>query len=155
MVDMNLLNLTLGIVGTIAGMVSLSVHIWRLRLEKPRLSMNILSCNHYFEESSRILSFWSQIEIRNLGDRGTNLLGMVLNFEHDKKNLTVKLAHQDCENENGSLKWIRPHETIRIQQTGFTKIDKKPTKQIESTFIIYHTHGEQKTDGKSQMSSSH
>ena len=75
-INMDMVNLTLGIVGTIAGVVSLSVHLWRLRRENPRLTIRVLSCEHDFAHESKALSFWSEMELRNLGDRGTNILGI-------------------------------------------------------------------------------
>ena len=75
-IDMDVVNLTLGIIGTIAGVVSLTVHLWRLKRENPRLTINVLSCEHTFQHETKALSFWSEIELRNLGDRGTNILGI-------------------------------------------------------------------------------
>jgi len=149
-VNMDIVNLTLGIVGTIAGVVSLSVHLWRLRRENPRLEMKVLNCEHNFERQTNALSFWSEIEIRNLGDRGTNLLGIDLVFGYEKKEYTLKMTNQENEVDENSIKWIRPHETIKTLQVAFTKFEVKPINHIECTFIIYHTHGAEKIKAKSK-----
>jgi hypothetical protein len=93
-INMDIVNLTLGIVGTIAGVVSLSVHLWRLRRENPRLIIRVLSCEHDFAHESKALSFWSEMELRNLGDRGTNILGIDVKFRAKEKDYTLKMSNQ-------------------------------------------------------------
>jgi hypothetical protein len=149
-INMDIVNLTLGIIGTIAGVVSLSVHLWRLRRENPRLTIRVLSCEHSFEKETKALSFWSEMELRNLGDRGTDVLGIDVKFEDDEKEYTLKMSNQEPVVEDDLIRWIRPHETIRTVQTAFTKFEGTPKEQIECTFTIYHTHGAEKIKTKSQ-----
>jgi hypothetical protein len=149
-INLDLVNLTLGIIGTIAGIVSLSVHLWRLRRENPRLEIRVLSCEHHFEKETKALSFWSEIELRNLGDRGTNLLGIDVKFKGEEDECTLKMSNQEPVVENDSVKWIRPHETIRTFQTAFIKFNGAPNEQIDCIFTIYHTHGAEKIKAKSQ-----
>ena len=148
-IDMDIVNLTLGIIGTIAGVVSLSVHLWRLKRESPRLELKALNCEHDFIKETNMLSFWSELEVRNLGDRGTNILGIDLMFKHKEKDYTLKMTNHEHDIENNSIKWIRPHETIRIQQIAFTKFETKPINNIECSFTLYHTHGAENTKTKS------
>ena len=149
-INMDIVNLTLGIVGTIAGVVSLSVHLWRLRRESPRLELKALNCEHDFRKETNMLSFWSELEVRNLGDRGTNILGIDLMFKYKEKDYTLKMTSQEHDIENNVIKWIRPHETIRILQIAFTKFETKPTSIIDCTFTLYHTHGAENIKTKSQ-----
>jgi hypothetical protein len=149
-INLDLVNLTLGIIGTIAGIVSLSVHLWRLRRENPRLAIRVLNCEHDFEKETKALSFWSEIELRNLGDRGTNLLGIDVKFKGEEDEFTLKMSNQEPVVENDSIKWIRPHETIRTFQTAFIKFDGSANEQIDCIFTIYHTHGAEKVKAKSQ-----
>ncbi|MCW4016998.1 MAG: hypothetical protein NWF06_11565 [Candidatus Bathyarchaeota archaeon] len=149
-IDMDLVNLTLGIVGTIAGVVSLTVHLWRLKRENPRLTINVLSCEHYFENETKVLSFWSETELRNLGDRGTDMLGIDLKFEYKEKDYNLKMSNQEPLVENGSIRWIRPHQTIRTFQTAFIKFEGPPKEQLDCIFTLYHTHGAEKVKAKSQ-----
>ena len=149
-INMDIVNLTLGIVGTIAGVVSLSVHLWRLKRENPRLAINVLKCEHDFEKETKALSFWNEIEVRNLGDRGTNILGIDMKFRAKEKEYTLKMSNQEPELGNDTIRWIRPHETIRTFQTSFTKFECKPDEQIDCLFIVYHTHGAEKIKFKSQ-----
>ena len=148
-INMDMVNLTLGIVGTIAGVVSLSVHLWRLRRENPRLTLGVLSCEHDFAHESKALSFWSEMELRNLGDRGTNILGIDVKFRAKEKDYTLKMSNQEPDSDDDSIRWIRPHETIRTFQTAFIKFEDKPEKQIDCIFTIYHTHGAEKIRAKS------
>ena len=140
----------LGIVGTIAGVVSLSVHLWREGGENPRLTIRVLSCEHDFAHESKALSFWSEMELRNLGDRGTNILGIDVKFIAKEKECTLKMSNQEPAIDDDSIRWIRPHETIRTFQTAFIKFEDKPEKDIECIFTLYHTRGAEKIRAKSQ-----
>jgi hypothetical protein len=148
-IDIDVVNLTLGIVGTLSGVISLTVHLWRLKRENPRLDLKVLNCEHSFEAETNAISFWSAIELRNLGDRGTNILGTDLMFEYDNKDYVLKMSDQDCDTEENPIKWIRPHETIRNLQVAFTKFEIEPRNSIDCTFTIYHTHGAEKIKTKS------
>ena len=149
-INMDIVNLTLGIVGTVAGVVSLSVHLWRLRRENPRLTIKVLKCEHDFEKETKALSFWSEMELRNLEDRGTNILGIDLKFEYNEKEYNLKMSNQELVVSDDLIRWIRPHETIRTVQTTFIKFEDKIKEQIECTFTIYHTHGAEKIKANSQ-----
>ena len=149
-VNIDVINLTLGIVGTLSGVISLTVHLWRLKRENPRLELNVLHCKHSFEAETNAISFWSEIELRNLGDRGTNILGTDLMFEYEDKIYVLKISNQDSATEENPIKWIRPHETLRNLQVAFTKFEVEPRNCIDVTFTIYHTHGAEKIKAKSQ-----
>ena len=138
---MDFVNLTLGIVGTTAGIASLLVHLWRLKREKPDLVLKVLRCNHECDRETNALSFFSELEIRNIGDRGTNILGVDLKFDYKKTEYGMKMVNQDNELQNNNLKWIRPHETIRTIQIAVTRFNSKPQKQIQCMFTIFDTHG--------------
>ena len=148
-INMDMVNLTLGIIGTIAGIVSLSVHLWRLRRENPKLTMKVMSCEHNFEKETKALSFWSEMELRNLGDRGTDILGIDMKIKDNGNEYTLKMSNQEPVIEDDSIKWIRPHETIRTFQTAFIKFEGTPSEQIDCIFTIYHTHGAEKIKAKS------
>ena len=60
------------------------------------------------------------------------------------------MSNQEPVVEVDSIKWIRPHETIRTVQTVFTKFEGSPDEQIDCVFTIYHTHGAEKIKAKSQ-----
>ena len=81
---------------------------------------------------------------------GTNILGIDLMFKYKEKEYTLKMTSQEHDIENNVIKWIRPHETIRILQIAFTKFETKPTNIIECTFTLYHTHGAENIKTKSQ-----
>ncbi|MCW4034358.1 MAG: hypothetical protein NWF03_03230 [Candidatus Bathyarchaeota archaeon] len=148
-IDMDIVNLTLGIVGTIAGLFSLFVHLWRLKRESPQLTIGVLKCEHMFTEETKILTFGTEIELRNLGDRGTNILGIDLKFKNGDEYQNLRLASQELAKENDNVKWIRPHETIRTSQTGFIKYEHPVTQELDCIITVYHTHGAEKIKHKS------
>ena len=138
---MDLINLTLGVVGTTAGILALAVHLWRLKREKPYLVIKVLSCNHAYDRETQALSFFSEIEIRNIGDRGTDILGVDLKFDYKKTEYAMKTFNQDDDRGKENIKWIRPHETIRTIQNSLTRFEAIPQKQIQCSFKVYETHG--------------
>lgn len=97
------------------------------------------------------LSFLSELEIRNIGDRGTNILGLDLKFDYKNTEYGIKTINQDEENANADLKWIRPHETIRITQIALTRFNELPQKQIKCNFTLYHTHGAEELKATSNL----
>ena len=105
---------------------------------------------HDFANETRTLSFWSEMELRNLGDRGTDILGIDVKFKVKEKEYTLMMSNQELVIEDGSIRWIRPHETIRTFQTAFIKFEDKPEKRIDCIFTVYHTHGAEKVRAKSQ-----
>ena len=149
--SMDLVNLTLGIVGTTAGIVSLAVHLWRLKREKPSLVLRSVSCTHEYEKETMALSFLCELEIRNLGDRGTNILGVDLKFDYKNTEYGIKTITQDEDDTKVDLKWIRPHETIRITQIAITRFSELPQKQIKCNFTLYHTHGAEELKATSTL----
>ncbi|MDG6223108.1 MAG: hypothetical protein IAX21_01965 [Candidatus Bathyarchaeota archaeon] len=150
-ISMDFINLTLGIVGTTAGIVSLAVHLWRLKRETPNLVVKQIKCTHEYEKETKALSFLIELEIRNLGDRGTNILGVDLKFDHKNTEYVMKMVNQDNEPENITIKWIRPHETIRTVQIAFTRFNEKPKKQIPCNLTVYHTHGAEQLKATSTL----
>ena len=89
------------------------------------------------------------MELRNLGDRGTNILGIDVKFIAKEKECTLKMSNQEPDSDDNSIRWIRPHETNRTFQTAFIKFVDKPEKQIDCIFTLYHTHGAEKIRAKS------
>lgn len=150
MVDVEVVNLVLGIIGTVTGILALSAHFWRLKRESPRLKTEVLKCEHDFEEDKKRLSFWADLQIRNLGDRGTDMLGIDLAFEDDKQEYNLKLDCQQPVFEDDLIMWIRPHETMKKFQTAFTTYDGDVKEQIGCTLTIYHTHGAEKVKAVSE-----
>ena len=148
---MDFVNLTLGIIGTTAGIVSLVVHLWRLKREKPHLVLKTVRFNHQYDNETKALSFMSELEIRNIGDRGTNILGVDLNFDFKNTEYGMKMTNQDSEIEEKNLQWIRPHETLRTKQIALTRFNVPPQKQIQCVFTIYNTHGAEKLTATSNL----
>jgi len=113
--------------------------------------LKILKCTHEYDKEIKALSFLSELEIRNLGDRGTNILGMDLKFDYKNTEYAMRMVNQDGETQNGNLKWIRPHETIRTIQIALTRFNVNPQKQILCMFTVYDTHGAEQIKTKSNL----
>ena len=143
-------NLVLGIVGTVTGIVALSVHFWRLRRESPRLKIEVLKCEHDFEEEKKTLSFWAELQIRNLGDRGTDILDIDLTFKNDEQEHSLRMEHHGELFEGDLERWIHPHETIKKSKTTFIRYEGDIKERIDCTLIIYHTHGAEKVKAVSE-----
>jgi len=149
---LDLANLVLGIIGTITGSIAIFIHFWRLRKESPRLEGEILKCEHDFAVSKskiKTVSFWVELQIKNLGDRGTSINDIDLNFEDDGQNYHLK-GYFRGNVEDSQRRWISPHETINISVDYWITFEGNDKEQIDCTFTIYHTHGSQNVKTISQ-----
>jgi len=137
-------NLVLGIVGTVTGSIAIIIHYWRLRRENPRLEVKVLECMHDFEISPRqvkTISFWTTFEIRNLGDRGTTVNEIELDFLDNGREYRFKKQYFRGLRTESESRWINAHEIINIDADFYDRFEGNDREQIECTFTIYHTHG--------------
>lgn len=146
MSDFSVVNLVLGIIGTVTGIIALFIHFWKLRRESPRLKIEVLKCEHDFEEKKKTVSFWVDLQVKNLGDRGTSRYGMDLTFEDNGKERRLEMVHYGryTVNDIKQKGWISPHETIKISETVYARYEGDKKEQIDCTLTIYHTHGAEK-----------
>jgi hypothetical protein len=140
-------NLALGIIGTITGIVALFISWWTLRKEKPHLEVSVLSCEHMSvisQSKVKNVSFWIRFQLKNTGDRGTTINSVDLIFNDDSKKGRYKLQSWSL---NGVIlqqdkTWLNAHETADVE-TNFVAIPFPDADKelMNCTFTIYHTHG--------------
>jgi hypothetical protein len=133
----------LGIIGTVTGIIALFISYWTLKKEKPHLKVEIEKCEHDYEDKNKTLSFWSDFLIKNLGDRGTSILGIDLTFEDGEKKYELEMEHYGplFESDVKRHGWIHPHETVEYSQTTHMQYEGDKKERINCTLVIYHTHG--------------
>ncbi len=151
--DVEVVTLVLGIIGTVTGIVSLSLHYWRLRKESPRLETKVLKCEHNLRVSKsqiKTISFWAGFQIKNLGDRGTSVNDINLSFEDDGKKYQLKKRYYRGTFLENERRWINAHDTIDIEADFYNTFENNDKEQIDCTFTIYHTHGAEKVKTVSQ-----
>lgn len=142
--ELSTINLVLGIIGTITGVIALFISFWTLRKERPHLEVEVLECEHNFgmSESQTMLTFWVKFQIKNRGDRGTSINDIDLTFEDDEKEYCFK--KQYFRGQGGERRWVNAHDTIKIGADFYEPFEGSEKEQIECTFTLYHTHGAKK-----------
>ncbi len=150
------MNLVLGIIGTVTGIIALFISWWTLRRERPRLKVSVQSCEHHFTNpapSLKNVSFWVKFQIRNVGDRGTTIIDVGLTLDdYWEKGHFKKLFWYANEKliEDGKI-WLNAHDVVDIR-ADFVAIDypSEDKDLLGCTFVIYHTHGAKTVEYMSQ-----
>ena len=152
------LELALGIVGTITGILALAIHFIRLRREKPRLKAEVIECSHSFrtKKDGGVDRIYIKpiFKITNLGDRGTNISDVRISFTVNDKKYSDKEA--EYWSADGPLpkerRWVNAHETIEICPRFEFPYDEESLESIECLFIVQHPHRKEiiKTTSKSK-----
>jgi hypothetical protein len=142
----SIVNLVLGIIGTITGIIALFISYWTFRKESPHLETKLLKCEHDFaisKSQAKTISFWTEFQIKNLGDRGTTVNDIGLTFVDDGKEYNFKKQYYRGRYGTGETqrKWINAHETMSVEADFFEPYEGNERDQIECTFTLYHTHG--------------
>jgi len=148
-----IVNLVLGIIGTITGSIAVFVHYWRLKRENPHLEIRISSFEHDFAISKsqiKTISFWASLQVKNLGDRGTSINDVDLSFVSDRKKYTLKKRLFIERPAQHQRIWINPHETLDISTDFWTDYDGEERERFDCTLTIYHTHGSKEIKSVSQ-----
>lgn len=138
--NLSFASLVLGLIGTITGIIALFIHFWKLRKENPRIKVEVLKCEHDFEEKRNQVSFWAKFQIRNLGDRGTSINDVNLAFVSDDQEHCLKKRYFRGRREHSQRRWINPHETIDLEVDFYEKYQGQVKERINCTFSIFHTH---------------
>jgi hypothetical protein len=147
------INLVLGIIGTVTGVIGLFVSYWIYRREKPSLEIKVLKCEHDFtvsKEQVKSISFWTDFLIKNKGDRGTTMIDMELAFEVAGQQYELKKQYYRDRYVNEKRIWISPHETLDLSTGFWGAFTGSDEEQIDCTFTIYHTHGAERMRAVSQ-----
>lgn len=147
--ESSIVNLVLGLIGTITGIIGLFIHFWRLRKENPRIEAKLLKCEHHIEPERNQISFWVQFQIKNLGDRGTSVNDVDLVYVSDNKEHCLKKIYFRPM-EFSRRRWINPHETIDLGADYLGEYRGEVKENIDCTFLLYHTHGKETLKATSQ-----
>jgi hypothetical protein len=140
--NISTVNFVLGIVGTITGAIALFISYWAFKKENPKLEIRTVKCEHSVRVSTKnikTLSFWTQLEVKNVGDRGTSINDAQIEFEDSgKKYIFKKQYFEDATSRNV---WINPHETTYIGVQFWGAFDGADLENLNCTLKVYHTHG--------------
>lgn len=139
--NINVANLVLGIVGTITGAIALFVSYWTLRKENPKLKIRALKCEHNVRVSTnniKTLSFWTELQIKNVGDRGTSINDAEIEFEVNGRRYTFK--KQYFVNAAAKNIWVNPHETTYVEVQFWEAYDGADLENLDCTLKVYDTH---------------
>jgi hypothetical protein len=140
---LDIVNLILGIIGTVTGSIAVVIHFWRLRKENPRIKVKVLKCEHDFEQRRNQISFWAEFQIKNLGDRGTSINDVDLVFISDNREHLLRRQYFRGPTETSERRWINPHETIDLETDFWEEYQGEVKENINCTFSLYHTHGKE------------
>ena len=134
-------NLLLGIIGTFTGAIALvisGINYWR---EKPHLKINVTKCEHDYSPSrpnTKNLSFWVFFQLRNLGDRGTNIYDIGLSFLKNGKTSEIK-KYLFRGFDKGI--WLNAHDALDFEADFMINMEEGlELDRIDCFFTVYHTH---------------
>ena len=147
------INLVLGIVGTVTGIVALFISYWTYRKENPHLKVTVSKCEHDFTLSTsqiKSVTFWVAFQIKNIGDRGTSINDISLLFRSDGKEYDWKKKYFRGPTVDSEKRWIEAHDTLNIEADFYDPYEGTDREQIDCTFTIYHTHSSEKIKTVSQ-----
>lgn len=146
------IELILGFIGTITGIIGLLLHYITFQKEKPRLKFELTKCEHSFYPARSHFRLDSVFRVRNVGDRGTTITKAGLSFKLDEKIYSVPY-HCFITFPGANLVlslWIDAHETIDEFLTIFEIKGETITQEsLDCTFTLYHTHGKETIRGTS------
>lgn len=156
--SLELINLILGIVGTGTGIIALVIHFFRLRSERPRLKVDIISCSHQFgttkNGSTEKIYIDPNFKVRNVGDRGTNVSEMHVSFRIAGREYSGKDAvyfHVANGREFSERKWIEAHATVEVSPRFEIPYDGPIEDSIDCRFALHHTHDKLTISGTSSQ----
>ena len=153
---LDIANLILGIIGTVTGSIAVVIHFWGLKKANPHLDIKPLKSEHSFKVSTsqvKTVSFWTEFEVKNLGDRGTSINDISLSFKDNNRKITArkKWFRLDGEYPPNDKIWIDAHKTLNVG-ADFVAIEFQgdDKDQIDCVYMFHHTHRTQKIETTSK-----
>lgn len=145
------LELILGIIGTITGVlgtaVSTILYLLKYRKDKPILEVTTESCKHKVSIKGRKTDLRCGFVVKNKGDRDTTINKLEVSFldsesipHRQTKNLNVDLGGGLSEPLNILFEFTPPFQY---------------RKKFECNFVLYHTHGKHPFSKESEESDKH
>jgi hypothetical protein len=138
------INLALGLVGTITGVIALFISWWTFNKDKPKLKISVIECSHNFIVSQtgdrKTVSFWVDFLIKNIGYRGTTIEDVELFFENDGK--PYKMLKQNYIRDFSQQKRISvsPSQSFDLSPDFHSEFFGKEEDTIKCTFTVFHTY---------------
>jgi hypothetical protein len=137
------INIVLGILGTVTGAIALFISWWTLRKESPRLRMTVLKCEHSIKVQTshvRTITFWVEIQVKNIGDRHTSVYDMSLAFEDNGNKYSFKKGYfRDIPSQEQRI-LVPAHDVVNVRADFYERYEGNDKEQIRCTLAIYHTH---------------
>ncbi|MCW4030277.1 MAG: hypothetical protein NWE92_11595 [Candidatus Bathyarchaeota archaeon] len=140
-----IINLALGIIGTITGVIALFISYWTHSQEKPILKVKVKSLTHEQGINPSVIKFHFEFLLSNKGNRPTTLNEIQLTFLHKGKKYSVN-------KEIRNVMRLEDNEPARVQAeacqtiTDYIWFDfysdeiKEIIEKIPCEFKIFHTH---------------
>jgi len=143
------LELILGIVGTLTGILGLVIHLTRIMRERPQLKVEIVRCQHHVATyktggQSKKVGTLIEVEMRvhNRGDWDTTLNDaqiLIKDYRSGKEKLKT-----------GGIEV--PGHTTRVLEHSFSVPGIEISdSSADCVFILYHTHGKQRVTAVSNL----
>lgn len=131
---MDIQQLTIAIVGTALTTITVIVLIWRLTREKPRLKIEVISCQHKVRADNKATLLGLKFRVHNEGDKATTLtqldvkLSDVTGYGHaaTKELKTDVEAHKSTETVTPLFLFEPPFQYGTV---------------LQCAFALHHTHG--------------
>jgi hypothetical protein len=139
--------LVLGIIGTVTGILGLIMHLIRLRRERASLHIEVLRCQHRVTwhktpGESKIAGTLLLVEMRvdNRGDWETTVYDLQLLFRDYSSREKLKAGIR-----------ILAHATETLDHSFFVPAAEISDSSVSCSFILYHTHGKQRVGATSSL----
>ena len=88
----------------------------------------------------RTITFWVEIQVRNIGDRHTSVYDMNLAFEDNGNKHSFKKAYfRDVPSQEQRV-LVPAHDVINIWADFYERYEGSDKEQIKCTLAICHTH---------------
>lgn len=139
------IQLVIAVVGTALTTISVVILIWRLTREKPRLEVEVISCQHKVRSDHKATIVGLKFRVHNKGDKATTLT-----------RLDTKLSDTMGDEHTGTKELktdIESHRSTEILAPLF--LFQPPFQYpiiLACTFTLHHTHGRMSFKRDSQES---
>jgi hypothetical protein len=146
-----------GGVGAIIGGIALYISYKVYKNQKPDLDIEVLNCEHDLpnlvgESQVKDINFWVRFRVKNIGDRGTKIVDIILSFvvggkryQLHERNLSSEaweITKDIVQFANPESMWVKAHDSIPITANFNGDFDGIEENQIDCTFTICDTHKE-------------
>jgi hypothetical protein len=147
----------LGLIGAITGGIALYISYKVYKNQKPDLDIEVLNCEHDLpnlvgESQMKDINFWVRFQLKNIGDRGTRIVDIILEFavggkkyQFHERNVSSEawgITKDSVQFANPNIRWVKAHDSIPITANFNGAFDGREENQIDCTFIICDTHEE-------------